>query len=51
LIIYKLEYSNQFKRDFKKVTKMPISDVIEVGHVISRLQHGGTLEAKYVDHG
>ena len=30
---------------------MSIPDVIEVGHVISTLQHGATLEAKYVDHG
>jgi len=30
---------------------MSIPDVIEVGHVISTLQHGETLEAKYVNHG
>lgn len=30
---------------------MPIPDVIEVGHVISTLQHGTTLEIKYADHG
>ncbi|MBL4583784.1 MAG: type II toxin-antitoxin system YafQ family toxin [Pseudomonadales bacterium] len=28
---------------------MPIADVIEVGHVISTLQKGETLAAKYVD--
>ena len=33
-----LEYSSQFKRDFKKVTKMPIPDIVEVGHIISTLQ-------------
>ncbi len=49
--MYKLEYSNQFKKDFKKITKMSIPDVIEVGHIISTLQHGKTLDAKYVDHG
>lgn len=49
--MYSLEYANQFKKDFKKITKMSIPDVIEVGHVISTLQHGATLEAKYVDHG
>ena len=45
-----LEYSNQFKKDFKKVTKMPIPDIIEVGNVISTLQKERVLEAKYVDH-
>ena len=30
---------------------MSIPDVIEVGHIISTLQHGKTLDAKYVDHG
>lgn len=49
--MYELEYSNQFKKDFKKVTKMSIPDVIQVGHVISTLQSGESLEAKYVDHG
>ncbi len=33
-----LEYSNQFKKDFKKITKMLIPDIIEVGNVISTLQ-------------
>jgi mRNA interferase YafQ len=45
-----LEYSNQFKKDFKKITKMPIPDIIEVGNVISTLQKGLVLETKYVDH-
>lgn len=48
--MYKLEYSSQFKRDFKKVTKMPIPDIVEVGNVISTLQRGDTLPEKYVDH-
>ncbi len=48
--MYNLEYSTQFKKDFKKITKMPIPDVIEVGQVISTLQKGETLTAKYVDH-
>jgi mRNA interferase YafQ len=26
----KLEYASQFKKDFKKVAKLPIPDVIEV---------------------
>jgi len=45
-----LEYSNQFKKDFKKITKMPIPDIIEVGNVISTLQKGLVLETRYVDH-
>jgi len=49
--MYRLEYSNQFKKDFKKIIRMPISDVIEVGNVISTLQRGSQLEVKYVDHG
>ncbi|EOX4300540.1 type II toxin-antitoxin system YafQ family toxin, partial [Vibrio cholerae] len=42
--MFKLEYSTQFKKDFKKITKMPISDIIEVGNVISKLQRGEKLE-------
>lgn len=45
-----LEYATQFKKDFKKVAKLPIPDVIEVGHVIKQLQLGETLPEKYVDH-
>ena len=48
--MYKLEYSNQFKKDFKKVVKLTIPDVVEVGHVITTLQQGQTLAQKYVDH-
>ncbi len=45
-----LEYSNQFKKDFKKIAKMPIPDIIKVGNVISTLQKRLILEAKYIDH-
>lgn len=48
--MYSLDYSSQFKRDFKKITKMPIPDILEVGNVISTIQRGETLDAKYVDH-
>lgn len=48
--MYSLEYSSQFKKDFKKITKKPIPDVVEVGNIISRLQRGEILEQKYVDH-
>ena len=45
-----LNYSSQFKKDFKKITKLPIPEIIEVGNVISTLQKGLTLESNYVDH-
>lgn len=50
MIMYELEYSTQFKKDFKKITKRSISDIIEVGNVISILQRGETLDAIHVDH-
>ncbi|EGQ7868916.1 type II toxin-antitoxin system YafQ family toxin [Vibrio parahaemolyticus] len=48
--MYKLEYSTQFKKDFKKVTKMPIPDIVEVGNIISKLQRAEALDPKNVDH-
>lgn len=45
-----LEYSSQFKKDFKKIAKLPIPDVIEVGHVIKQVQLSAQLLEKYVDH-
>ncbi|EKA3901885.1 type II toxin-antitoxin system YafQ family toxin [Vibrio cholerae] len=48
--MYSLEYSTQFKKDFKKITIMPISDIIEVGNIISKLQRGEKLDPKNVDH-
>jgi mRNA interferase YafQ len=45
-----IEYSTQFKKDFKKVAKLAIPDVVEVGYVIKQLQLGNTLAEKYVDH-
>ena len=45
-----LEYSTQFKKDFKKITKMPIPDILEVGNIISQLQRGEALPPKNVDH-
>lgn len=46
----KLEYSSQFKKDFKKIAKLPIPDIVEAGHVIKQLQLGEALSAKYIDH-
>lgn len=40
----------QFKKDLKKITKMSIPDIIEVGRIISKLQAGETLDEKNVDH-
>jgi mRNA interferase YafQ len=48
--MYKLEYSTQFKKDFKKIIKLAISDVIEVGHIITTLQQGKISAEKFVDH-
>src|SRR5690554_4878207 len=36
--MHSLEYSTQFKKDFKKITKLPIPDIVEVGRIISKLQ-------------
>ena len=49
-MMLELEYSAQFKKDFKKIAKSPIPDVVEVGHVIKQLQLSKTLPEKYVDH-
>jgi mRNA interferase YafQ len=48
--MHRLEYATQFKKDFKKITKLPIPDILEVGRVISMLQRGEPLEHKHVDH-
>ena len=45
-----LAYSTQFKKDFKKITKLPIPDIVEVGRIISKLQRDEPLEDKHVDH-
>lgn len=49
-LMYVLEYSTQFKKDFRKITRLPISDIIQVGHIIGKLQQEEPLDAKYVDH-
>jgi len=48
--MYSLEYSTQFKKDFKKMTKRPIPDIVEVGRIISMLQRDEPLDDKHVDH-
>ncbi|MGF1804084.1 type II toxin-antitoxin system YafQ family toxin [Aliivibrio sifiae] len=48
--MYSLEYSSQFKKDFKKIVRIPIPDILEIGNIISTLQRGEMLEPKHVDH-
>ena len=45
-----LEYSTQFKKDFKRIAKLPISEIIEVGNIISLLQREESLPKRCVDH-
>lgn len=46
----KITYSTQFKKDFKKVRKLPIADLKELFSVILTLENKETLKAKYKDH-
>ena len=48
--MHSLEYSTQFKKDFRKLTKRSIPDIVEVGRVISMLQRDEPLDEKHVDH-
>lgn len=48
--MYSLVYSSQFKKDFKKIAKPPVEDILEVGKVVHQLQQGTPLAKKYVDH-
>ena len=43
-------YSSQFKKDFKKARKLPLPDLKTIFEVISILELGATLDAKYKDH-
>ena len=43
-------YSTQFKKDFRKLRQLPISDLKIVFEVISVLENEGTLDTKYRDH-
>ncbi|TWX68297.1 type II toxin-antitoxin system YafQ family toxin [Colwellia sp. C1TZA3] len=47
---YSSQFKKDFKKDFKKVTKLSIPEIIDVGNVISTLQKGLLLDARYVDH-
>ena len=48
--MYGLEYSSRFRKDFKKIARMSVEDVVEVGGVISRLQRAEPLDARHRDH-
>ena len=48
--MHSLEYSTQFKKDFKKITKWPIQDIVEVGRIIAKLQRDEPMEDKNADH-
>lgn len=43
-------YSSQFKKDFKKVRKLPLADLKIIFELISILEKEATLDAKYKDH-
>ena len=48
--MYSVAYSSQFKKDFKKARKLPISDLKELFFVIATLESGGALDERYKDH-
>ena len=41
--MYSLEYASQFRKDFKKITKLAIADIVAVRHLIGTLQRGEVL--------
>jgi mRNA interferase YafQ len=43
-------YSSHFKKDFKKVRKLPLPDLKVIFKVISILEQEAALDAKYKDH-
>ena len=48
--MHSLQYSTQFKKDFKKLRKLPIDDLKLVFGIISKLENNISLEAKFRDH-
>ena len=45
-----INYSSQFKKDFKKVKTLPLAELKMIFDVISKLEVGSSLEEKYKDH-
>jgi mRNA interferase YafQ len=43
-------YSSQFKKDFKKARKLPLSELKAIFDVISALERGEVLDEKFKDH-
>jgi mRNA interferase YafQ len=43
-------YSSQFKKDFKKLKNLPLSDLKAIFDVISLLEQEQKLEQRYKDH-
>ena len=48
--MYSLQYSTQFKKDFKKLRKLPIDDLKQVFDLIRKLEKNISLEVKFRDH-
>jgi len=46
----RIRYSNQFKKDFKKVRDLPLPDLKAIFEVISTLEKNLILDKKYKDH-
>ncbi len=46
----KIVYSNQFKKDFKKLRRLPLPDLKKIFDVISSLELIKNLDAKFKDH-
>ena len=45
-----ITYSSQFKKDFKKARKLPLSELKLIFEVISTLEQETSLDAKHKDH-
>lgn len=43
-------YSSQFKKDFKKARKLPLSELKAIFDIISALERGEILDEKFKDH-
>jgi mRNA interferase YafQ len=48
--MYSIQYSTQFKKDFKKLRKLPIGDLKIVFEIITKLEKAVPLEVKFRDH-
>jgi mRNA interferase YafQ len=46
----KIVYTNQFKKDFKKLRSRPLADLKVIFDVICQLEHNNILGAQFKDH-